>query len=376
MSSTIIASGGETPLLAPERRAELLRLGMLATALAIGLVPTYQYVGSMVWFHEYLGDYNVFWGIGSAPLNWVYGHFRPVFPYSPPALILIRPFGLLPFWPSFLAWSVIGVTAMSLAARRIIGPKAIALGFTTAAAIAVLACGQISLFIGALIIGGLSTANPRWRGALLAVAAVIKPQSLLAAPVALIAERNLRAIGWAIIASCALLLASVVLFGVETWVRWANEIPVWRSFVVAHGIDRNDIGVYGMLRSFGLPGWTYAIGVPLGIATSWLAFRREARLVDRYAAFVCATVLMSPYTLSYDLAGLSLACVAMLLDKDRSPLIWLAAALVVSLAFANIGIVMMALVLSYEALRVPCSPVPRTGCPSTSRTSSSAASPR
>jgi hypothetical protein len=40
----------------------------------------------------------------------------------------------------------------------------------------------------------------------------------------------------------------------------------------------------------------------------------------------------------------------MLLDPKRSPLIWLAAALIVSSVFANVGVGMMALALSYEAL--------------------------
>jgi hypothetical protein len=74
-------------------------------------------------------------------------------------------------------------------------------------------------------------------------------------------------------------------------------------------------------------------------------------------------VLMSPYTLSYDLAGLTFASVAMLLDSKRSSLIWLAAALIVSSIFANVGIILLAAMLSYEAF-------------SRSHTSSSASSPR
>ena len=60
---------------------------------------------------------------------------------------------------------------------------------------------------------------------------------------------------------------------------------------------------------------------------------------------------MSPYTLYYDLAGLTFACMAMLLDRERSPLIWLAAALVVSSVFASMGIILLAAMLSYEAVQ-------------------------
>jgi hypothetical protein len=340
---------------------EFLRLGLLIAALAIGLIPIFRFVGSMIWFREYLGDYQVFWGIGSAALHDVYGRYG--FAYPPTALLLVRPFGLLAFWPSLIAWGFAGSLAIGAASRRMMGPRGLALGFCTSAFVGVLAGGQVSLFVGALVIAGLSAVGPRCRGVLLAAAAVLKPQSVLAAPVALIAQRDWRAVGWAMMASLALLAASFALFGLGTWERWATHLHNFPTYLSTRGIDLKDVGVYGIARSFGLPGWAFLAGVPLGIATSWLVFRGEARLVDRYAAFVCSTVLMSPYTLPYDLAGLSLACTAMLLDRERSPLIWLAAALIVSAVFANVGVVLMALTLVYEMLN-------------NSRTSSFAASPR
>lgn len=340
---------------------EFLRLGLLAAAFAVGLVPIFRFVGSMIWFREYLGDYQVFWGIGSAALHDVYGRYG--FPYAPTALLLVRPFGLVPFWPSLVAWGFAGAVAIGAASRRMMGRRALALGFCTSAFLGVLAGGQVSLFVGALVIAGLSARDARWRGALLAAAAVLKPQSLLAAPVALIAERNWRAIACAIAASLLLVALSFILFGVDMWVRWATHLHNFPTYLSSRGIDLNDVGLYGVARSFGLPGSVFLAGVPVGLITSWLVFRGDATLVDRYAAFVCSTVLMSPYTMPYDLAGLSIACTSMLLDRQRSPLIWLAAALIVSSVFANVGILMMAVLLINEALNK-------------SRTSSSGASPR
>ena len=346
MSEVSILPGAAAPT--STRGDELLRVGLLVGALSIGLVPLYRFIGSMIWFREYLGDYQVFWGIASAPLEWVYGRYG--FPYPPTALMLVRPFGLLPFWPSLVAWGLAGAAAMILAARRIMRPGAVLLGFLTSAALGVLAGGQISFFIGALVIAGLGAVQPRWRGALLAAAAVIKPQSLLAAPVGLVSERNWRAIGWAVATACGLLLVSVAIFGLDTWVRWATELPKFQAYLTSRGIDRADVGIYGLARTLGLPGWMFLLGIPLGVATSWLVFRKEAAPVDRYAAFAVSSVLMSPYTLGYDLTGLTFASVAMLLDTKRSPLIWLAAALIVSSVFANIGIILLAAMLSYEAL--------------------------
>jgi len=225
------------------------------------------------------------------------------------------------------------------------------LAFLTHAVIGVLAGGQISLFIGALAIAALSTTRPRWRGTLFAVAAAIKPQSMLAAPLVLLAERNWRAIGWALIAGAGLLLLSVLLFGLDPWLRWAAELPRFREYLISRGVDRLDVGVYGLVRSFGLPGWMFLFCAPLGVVTGWLVFRSEAPQLDKYAAFAACGVLMSPYTLYYDLAGLTFACVALLLDRDRSPLIWLAAALVVSSVFASLGIILLCVMLGLDAAR-------------------------
>jgi hypothetical protein len=73
MSSTIIADRGEASSLARERRGELLRLGLLTAALLVGMVPVFRFVGSMFWFREFLGDWQVFWINASAPLESVYG---------------------------------------------------------------------------------------------------------------------------------------------------------------------------------------------------------------------------------------------------------------------------------------------------------------
>lgn len=341
-----IASAPSTP--PPRSVWDLLRLGLLACAVAANLGPLYQLIGSMVWFRDYLGDFQVFWGIASVPFNEIYGH--RVFAYPPTTLLLILPFGLIPFWPSLILWSTAGAVALSAAASRIARPLAIALGFLTYAAVGALLHGQTSLFVGALIMAGLTASTPRWRGILLAAAAVIKPQSLLAAPIALIAARNWKAIGWAIAAACGFLFLSVLLFGVDIWLRWVTELPKFHAYLVERGIDKMDVGPYGLARSLGLPGWVFLFAVPLGIATSWLVFRGEAPPLDRYVAFAVSTVLMSPYTLFYDLAGLTLACVALLLDRRRSPWVWLGAAMVVSSTFAGMGVFVLATMLCFEAI--------------------------
>lgn len=315
----------------------------------LGAWRLFQPIGSMIYFHRYLGDYNVFWGIGSAPLSSVYVRYG--FPYPPSSLILVRAFGLFPFWPSFLLWCMAGVAAITLAAARTTPLRSVAVGFLSCAALGALVGGQTSLFIGALVMAGLSSRDPRLRGLFFASAAVIKPQSLLAAPVALLARQEWRTIGYAIAAGLSLIVASILLFGIQKWVDWATHLSAFPAYVTTRRIDVSDVGLYGLFRRMGLPGWTYLIGLPLGLLTTWSVFRSEGPAVDRYVAFACSTVLISPYTLSYDLAGLSIAAVSLLLDDRRSPLIWLAAALIISSVFSAIGIVTMAACLVREARR-------------------------
>ena len=325
-----------------------MRVGLLVCALLASLGPIYQFIGSMIWFHQYLGDYQVFWGITKVPVERIYDH--RVFAYPPTTMLLLAPFGLLPFLPSLIAWSAAGAAAITCAARRFMRPLAIALGFITYAGIGALLGGQISLFVGALIIAGFGTSQPRLRG-ILAAAGVIKPQSLLAAPIALVAERNWKAIGWALATGCGFVVFSVAIFGPAIWQRWFAELPHFHAYLISRGVDRMDVGIYGLARSFGLSGWMFLFGIPLGIATSWLVFRGDAPVLDRYAAFAVSTILMSPYTLYYDLAGLTFVSVALLLDRERLPLIWLAAAMIVSSVFASLGIGFLAVMLCVEAHR-------------------------
>ena len=113
--------------------------------------------------------------------------------------------------------------------------------------------GQISLFVGALIMAALGTSQPRLRGILLGAAAVIKPQSLLAAPISLIAGRDWKAIGWALAAGCGFLLVSVMLFGADIWLRWFTELPKFHAYLISRGVDRMDVGIYGPRVSLACP---------------------------------------------------------------------------------------------------------------------------
>jgi hypothetical protein len=327
-------------------RKALLRYALLLVALVIGGFLIVPFIGSQIHFRDYLGDYQLFWHMAQRPMRDVYADFP--FPYPPTALLLMRPFGLLPFPAALLAWSGLGLAAMFVAGRRIVSIKAMLVSLGTAAVLGVAIGGQVSLFVAALIIGGLTAQRPWVAGALLGCAAVIKPQSLLAAPIALLAARQYRTIAWATATSIVLGVVTILLWGADTWMRWIVGLRGMPGYLVEHRLDIEDRGLYGLFTQFSLPGWLFLIGIPLGIACAWLAFRSEHRPVDRYAAFAVSTILLSPYTLGYDLAGLTVAAMGLLLDEEGEPMVWLAAALIISLMLANFGVLLLALLYVRE----------------------------
>lgn len=338
------APGAERPAASGILRWVLLGLGLVAGWLSL-IGP----IGSMIVFHRYLGDYlGVFWEIARDP-GQAYRH--PGFSYPPPSLLLLRPFGWLPFVPSLVAWDLVGAAALAWAARRMVPPPVIALAFVSFAGIDVLANGQTSLFVAAFAILGVTAADPRARGPWFALAALIKPQSLLAVPVALLARRDGRAIGWALVTATALVLLTMAVFGADIWLRWIECAARFPALLASKGVDRMDVGLYGLARSVGLPGWLYLLGVPLGLGCVVLTFAFPAPMLERYAALAAAAVLLSPYTLGYDLFGLSLVSIALLLDERRSPAWWAAGAMILSTVASAAGIVWLAALLARDGWR-------------------------
>lgn len=323
-----------------------IRVLLLGAGLGAGIFFILPWLASQIYFRDYMGDYEVFGLIASTPIENLYGRYR--FPYPPSALILIRAFGGLSFWWAYAAWVGSGLVALSVAARRMVTREAIVLGFLSYAGIGLIVSGQTSLFIAALIIAGVTTKRPALASVLLGVAAAIKPQALLAAPIMMIASRNYRGIAWAALTGALMVLLSLALWGPDLWVRWFTNLHHFPTYLQVRHLDAQDKGLYGLLLQYGLPGWLYVIAIPLAAICAWKVFRSDAGPLDRYSAFATSTILMSPYTLSYDLAALSIAAVGLLLDQRRSLLIWVAAAFILTSAWANYGVILLALALTMQ----------------------------
>src|SRR5258708_1466947 len=111
---------------------------------------------------------------------------RP-FIYPPSALFLFLPFAIAPYWVDYGLWVLARGGLFLWAGRKAGSPWWL---MVAPPVVLILFCGQITLLIGGLVIGGLVLLprRPVLAGVLFGMAAAVKPQLLVLVPVALLAE--------------------------------------------------------------------------------------------------------------------------------------------------------------------------------------------
>ncbi len=119
-----------------------------------------------------------------------------------------------------------------------------------------------------------------------------KPQLWVLVPLALVAGRQWRALGWTIGTAGALALLSAAVVGPDLWLAFLDAVR-------EAGLSPAASGAVQLVAS------------ALAVAAVWIAFRRHAASDARLAVLATATFLVSPYTLNYDLLLLMPAVVAM-----------------------------------------------------------------
>jgi hypothetical protein len=162
--------------------------------------------------------------------------------------------------------------------------------------------------------------RPRRAGAWLALAAVIKPQAVLLAPLALVAGGAFEALASATIVGAALVALSAAVFGVAPWSRWLAGLPGFER--VIEGVPNLMAGVItplGAAHLLGLGGpatlvWRAAFALA-GAALAWSAFARRADAPTRLAALAAGSLLIAPYAMHYDGTMLVPAAVAIAVTR-------------------------------------------------------------
>lgn len=231
-------------------------------------------------------------------------NFLP-FAYPPPFLLLILPFGALPFAPAIVTW--VGATlALYAAAARHLMPGALALALAFPPALACGMVGQNGFLFAAIWIAAalLYPRRPFAAGALLGLL-ILKPHLGILLPIAFIAGRDWRAFIGAALGAAGTLAIGLLLFGPSLWRDFIAMLPLFGTLTSGGAIGWQKMAsLYATLRQIGLPaGISWTVHITVAVAATILMVRVWRTSPDplfRMAALVAATALISPYLYVYD----------------------------------------------------------------------------
>jgi hypothetical protein len=232
--------------------------------------------------------------------------------YPPTFLLVVLPFGLLPYLGSLILFLTGSATAWWVSLRKAFGRSGA--GWIAACFPGLWICvvqGQNGLLTAALAGGSLLCLprRPALAGVLLGLLA-IKPQLAALFVVALIAAHAWRTLLVAAGTAAAFLGASVLVLGGGTLAGWLGSLQVARIATEQGRLPWGKMpSTFAMLRLLGTPvGWAYAghAVVALAAVTAvWLVWRRTDSASLRGAVLMAATFLANPYAFDYDLAWIA-----------------------------------------------------------------------
>ncbi|MCL6730179.1 glycosyltransferase family 87 protein [Sphingomonas hankyongi] len=242
------------------------------------------------------------------------------FPYPPPFLLIVAPFGFLAFAPSFTLW--VGLTFGTFIGSAILagGRRGCAFAASHPAIAANSLIGQNGFLTSSILFAGtaLIRRKPKTAGAVLGFL-VVKPQLAILVPIALLAGRHWKAaFSGAASAVCLLALAAVVL-GFDTYRGFLSIIPIYLSYLGDSRWPWNELASpYAAMRSIGIDQRIalalHTIVAVCAAALVWRAWEKGSS--NRAAILAAAALLIPPYIFTYD--SLFLALPMMTLASDRA----------------------------------------------------------
>ncbi len=237
--------------------------------------------------------------------------------YPPHILLLMWPFGLLPYLWALALWSFLGLGVylwVSAAGRQDRHIVILAL-LLAPATFANFAGGQNGFLTGVLLISGLRLLGPRpiVAGILFGIL-TMKPQLGLLLPFALLAARQWTAILSASVTTVLLVGLSMMLFGWEAWQAYIEQVIPHQATIMNEGdgvflammpsayIGLRLLEVEPVLRSA-----LHGVFALIALAGVVWAFARSTDAEQKFGVLAVGTFLASPYGFNYDMTTVSLA---------------------------------------------------------------------
>lgn len=277
--------------------------------------------GPAVWF-----DYRVYNDLLRALVGVTENYF---WSYPPHILLFIWPFGLMPYFPAFVLWTLGGFALFLYAAATGGVERKHLLFVAVAPAVAVnVFVGQNGFFMAALLIGGLVSLDrrPVLAGVLFGILTV-KPQLGLLLPLVLVLTGRWRAIAAAAATTLALVVATAWLYGPDIWTQFFAKVVPQQQFLQEHAgglIFLQSASAFSAGRMLGLPtgaAWGLQALVSVGaiMAVVW-TFRRRRDPIRSTALLLVATFLVTPYALNYDMVVLAWMLALLRQRGDNAPI--------------------------------------------------------
>jgi hypothetical protein len=229
--------------------------------------------------------------------------------YPPHILLLLWPFGLMPYLAAYLAWCAAGFAAYyAVCCTKLERDELLFVAAAPAVAMAILN-GQTGLFTSALLVLGLTNLDRRPVLAGIAFGCLtVKPQLGLLLPLMLLLTGRWRTILAACGTTIALAAATALWFGFDTWIQFFTKIMPQQRGLLDTGdglLLASSVAPLLSMRFLRVPlevAWAiqFAVSAVAAGAVIWTYWKRRDPLLST-ALLVTATFLFAPYTLGYDM---------------------------------------------------------------------------
>lgn len=245
--------------------------------------------------------------------------------YPPTALFVAAPLGLLGYGPAYVAWNVVGLGLLFLAARQWLrdAPRVWLWLLMASPAVATnVILGQNGFLTAGLMIAGMCAfASSETRAGVWFGLLSFKPQLGLLVPIAALAARKWWLIVSAVMVAAALAALSLLAFGFASWRAFVALTLPEQTLMMTHGsgpFEWMSPSTFMAAHIFRLPEPTLLLlQAPFSLLAAWCvwrAFRQATAQPELQAAVLfSATFVASPQSFNYDLVPLSAAVVVLLL---------------------------------------------------------------
>jgi hypothetical protein len=245
--------------------------------------------------------------------------------YPPPFLLVAAALATIPYVPALVVWQLATLVPFTWMMVRLV-PRRETLLLTLAAPVTLVCLMHgHNGFLTALLLGGglmLLDKRPFLAGVLLGCL-VYKPQLALILPPLLLAGRNWRAVGGALVSTGLLVALTLALWGWPVWQAFLDSLPLTRSVIIEQGVTgwHKIMSPFAVIRMWGggiaLAYAVQALATLAAIvAVVWIAWSKHVSELRN--ALVCAAVLVAtPYVLDYDYVVLLPALAFLWVDGER-----------------------------------------------------------